>query len=128
MNEQRRALGEAFGSKRAKSAIQSQRSNQIDTKALESVASQIYDNIKASTANIPSQGTSYFNRGLTIAALIDESNADRPIPSIDLSASTPVGLYSLGAIISDAELAVIDAEAIYALPDEESRLAAIPYK
>ena len=77
---------------------------------------------------MPSQGTSYSSQDLIIAALIDEVNADRPIPTIDLSASTPAGLYSLSAIVSDTELTMIDAEAIYTLPDEESRLAAIPYK
>jgi len=51
------ALGEAFGSKRAKAAIDSQLGSQIDSKALESVASQIYANVKAATENIPSQCT-----------------------------------------------------------------------
>ena len=60
--------------------------------------------------------------------LVDEINADRPIPTIDLSATTPAGLYSLDAIVSESELAMIDARAIYELPDEESRLAAIPYQ
>jgi hypothetical protein len=49
-------LGEAFGSKKSKKAIQSQLSSQVDTKALESVASQIFDTVKAATENIPSQG------------------------------------------------------------------------
>jgi len=45
-----------------------------------------------------------------------------------LSATTPDGLYSLDAIVSDTELKRIDAEAIYSLPDEAARLAAMPYK
>jgi hypothetical protein len=60
--------------------------------------------------------------------LIAEINADRPIPPVDLVATQPAGLYSLSDIVSDAELSLIDAEAIYALPDESARLAAIPYK
>lgn len=59
---------------------------------------------------------------------MDEINADRPIPTIDLSASTPDGLYSLDAIVSNSELATIEVDAIYALPDEEARLAALPHK
>jgi hypothetical protein len=78
---------------------------------------------------MPSQGiTVYHAERLTIDALMDSINADRPIPTIDLSASTPAGLYSLNAIVSDSELAMIEAEAIYALPDESARLAAIPHK
>ena len=60
--------------------------------------------------------------------LVTLLNADRPIPTIDLSAPTPAGLYALSAIVSDSELSVIDTEAVYGLPDEESRLAAIPYR
>jgi hypothetical protein len=59
---------------------------------------------------------------------MNEINADRPIPAIDLSASTPADLYSLDSIVSDSELLTIDSEAIYALQDEASRLAAFPYK
>jgi hypothetical protein len=60
--------------------------------------------------------------------LENELNADRPIPEIDLSATTPAGLYSLNAIVTDSELEMIDSEAIYSLPDQTSRLAAMPYK
>ena len=59
--DQRIALGEAFGSKRSKAAIQSQLSSQVDAKALESMASQIYDNVKAATEGIPSQGRNFFS-------------------------------------------------------------------
>ena len=52
------ALGQAFGSKRSKKAIQSQLSGQVDTNALENMAGQIFDNVKAATENIPSQGLS----------------------------------------------------------------------
>ena len=50
------ALGKEFGSRRSKAAIQSQLSSQVDTKALENLASTIYENIKVATENIPSQG------------------------------------------------------------------------
>ena len=60
--------------------------------------------------------------------MVDKLNADRPIPAIDLSATTPAGLYSLDAIVTNSELEMIDAESIYSLPDEASRLAAMPYK
>lgn len=60
--------------------------------------------------------------------LQDEVNADRPIPAIDLAATRTSGLYSLDSIVSETELSMIDAESIYALPNETARLAAIPYK
>jgi len=58
IREKRMALGEAFGSKKSKAAIQSELSSQVDTKALESVASQIFENVKAATEHMPSQGRS----------------------------------------------------------------------
>lgn len=45
-----------------------------------------------------------------------------------MSATTPEGLYSLDSIVSESELNMIDAEAIYSLPDEVARLAAMPHK
>src|SRR5271156_2872457 len=122
------ALGEAFGSKRAKKAIESQLSSQVDTEALESVASQIFENVKYATENIPSHGISCSSQFLIVDVLAEQLNADRPIPAIDLTATTPAGLYSLDAIVSNSEISMIDVEAIYALPDEAARLAAIPYK
>jgi A49-like RNA polymerase I associated factor len=65
---------------------------------------------------------------LTVDALQEEVNVDRPIPSIDLSASTAEELYSLESIVSESELNMIDAEGIYSLPDEASRIAAMPHK
>lgn len=122
------ALGKEFGSKRSKAAIQSQLSSQVDTKALENLASTIYENIKVATENIPSQGTWGLGPRLTIDALQEEVDADRPIPSIDLSAPTPDGLYSLESVVSESELNMIDTESIYSLPDEASRIAAMPHK
>ena len=122
------ALGEAFGSKRAKAAIGSQLSSQVDTTALENVASQIFENVKAATEHIPSQGIPGGGEVLIVDSLAEAVNADRLIPNIDLTATNREDLYSLDAIVSDSEISMIDAEAIYALPDEAARLASIPFK
>jgi DNA-directed RNA polymerase I subunit RPA49 len=122
------ALGEAFGSKRSKAAIQAQLNSHVDAANLESVASQIFDNVKAATANIPSQGNSIDGHLLIADALADDLNADRPIPAIDLTATNRAGLYSLDSVVSEPELSMIDAESIYALPDEAARIAAVPFR
>jgi hypothetical protein len=59
---------------------------------------------------------------------LDDAAADRPIPTVDLSATTPAGLYSLDSIVTEEELVTIDAEAIYALPNDAARLEAMPFK
>jgi len=62
------------------------------------------------------------------AALLEEVAADRPIPTVDLSATTPAGLYSLDSIVTQSELSTIDAEAICSLPDDTARFDAMPFK
>jgi A49-like RNA polymerase I associated factor len=63
-----------------------------------------------------------------LVALLEDAAADRPIPTVDLSATTPAGLYSLDSIVTEKELETIDAEAIYTLPDDAARLEAMPFK
>jgi DNA-directed RNA polymerase I subunit RPA49 len=58
IRDQRIALGQEFGSKRSKAVIAQQLSSQVDSKALEGIAAQIFDNVKTATANIPTQGMS----------------------------------------------------------------------
>jgi len=60
--------------------------------------------------------------------LLEEEAADRPIPIVDLSATTPAGLYSLDSIVTQSELSTIDAEAIYSLPGDTARFDAMPFK
>jgi hypothetical protein len=63
-----------------------------------------------------------------VAALLQDLEASRPIPAIDLSAATPADLYPLSSIVTDSELGLIDTNYIYGLSDETSRLAAMPFK
>ena len=91
------------------------------------MAGQIFENVKAATENLPSQGEFGWSE-LTIDELAANIGADRPIPPIDLTASEPAGLYSLDDIVTETELSLIDAASIYALPNETARLAAFPNK
>lgn len=57
----RNALGEAFGTKKAKANIRAYERNKVDVGALENVAGALQDRIDLGTENLPSQGTCRHN-------------------------------------------------------------------
>jgi hypothetical protein len=71
----RNALGEAFGTKKAKAAINAHERNKVDVSAMESIAGVLQDRIDERTENLPTKGVSllffrkyktkeaYFQRG-----------------------------------------------------------------
>lgn len=52
----RHALGEAFGTKKAKAAIHAHERNKMDVSVMESVADVLQDRIEEGTENLPTQG------------------------------------------------------------------------
>jgi DNA-directed RNA polymerase I subunit RPA49 len=53
----RNALGETFGTKKAKAFIRAYERNKVDVGAMENVAGTLQDRIDAGTENLPSRGT-----------------------------------------------------------------------
>lgn len=67
----RNTLGKAFGTKKAKAAIQAHERNKVDVSAMEDVAGVLQDRIDEGTENLPTQGMSRLppflvNRRLTL--------------------------------------------------------------
>ena len=56
--EARSMLGKAFGTKKAKAAIQAHERNKVDVSAMEDVAGVLQDRIDEGTENLPTQGKS----------------------------------------------------------------------
>jgi DNA-directed RNA polymerase I subunit RPA49 len=54
----RNMLGKAFGTKKAKLAIQAHERNKVDVSAMKDVASVLQDRIDEGTENLPTQGAS----------------------------------------------------------------------
>lgn len=54
--EARAALGESFGTKKAKQAIKAQERNKVDVSAMETVADHLQDSIQRNTQALPSKG------------------------------------------------------------------------
>lgn len=55
--EARAALGESFGTKKAKQAIKAQERNKVDASAMETVADHLQERIQRNTQALPSRGT-----------------------------------------------------------------------
>jgi len=95
--ERRNALGEAFGTKKVKSAIRSAHANRLDVSLMDGVKDAIVTDVSSAIRNIPS-----------IAEMQTAAEVDRPIPRPNLEAEDASQVYSIDSIISEAELNVID--------------------
>lgn len=54
----RNALGETFGTKKAKAAIRAAERNKVDVSAMEGVVGHLQDSIEANTTSLPTNGVS----------------------------------------------------------------------
>lgn len=90
--QQRSRLGEAFGTKRAKTAIVDVTRNRIDADMLEGLEDAIVSNVKTRTANLQ-----------TDAKPADAASA-RPIPPFDESTDAVAQIYKIEDVVPAAEL------------------------
>ncbi|KHC39189.1 DNA-directed RNA polymerase I subunit RPA49 [Candida albicans P76067] len=84
---QRNALGEAFGTKKAKSAITNLEKNRIDSEKLQDIEMDIVDTVKESTRDLPAQ----------------EDGVDRPAPLANVDATNVEDIYPLENIIPEKD-------------------------
>lgn len=113
---QRNALGEAFGTKKAKAAIVNFEKNRIDSEKLQDMELDIVDNVKELTLDLPSR-----------EQLQDVSVHDRPTPWADVDATSVEDIYALENIVPKREFSAIRIDAILAEEDAEKRLEMMPW-
>lgn len=116
-NVQRNALGEAFGTKKAKKAISDLERNRIDADKLADVETDIVDTVKASTDTLPTRDQ------LTETVL-----NDRPTPACNVYATTVEDIYPVHNIIPKRELTFIRVGPILGETDNSKRIELLPYK
>ncbi|KAG8930520.1 DNA-directed RNA polymerase I subunit rpa49 [Tulasnella sp. 418] len=109
------ALGEAFGTKKAKSAIRAMERDKIDVSSMQGVASHLQSSIEAATSSLPTQEE---------AVAIADSN--RPIPPVNMDAKTPSEAYPLDSIIPPAEFKSLSISNILNASSQEERLTYFP--
>jgi DNA-directed RNA polymerase I subunit RPA49 len=117
LNIQRNALGEAFGTKKARKAISDLEKNRIDAEKLVDAQADIIDTVKTSTETLP-----------TREQLTETVLNDRPTPVADVDARTVEDIYPVYNIIPKRELQFIRAGPILKEADAKKRLEYMPYQ
>ncbi|KDQ16924.1 hypothetical protein BOTBODRAFT_30311 [Botryobasidium botryosum FD-172 SS1] len=107
----RNALGETFGTKKAKAAIRAAERNKVDVSAMEGVVGHLQDSIDANTVSLPTQEQA--------KATVD---SHRPIPPVNIAAQTPSEVYNINDIALENEL---DAAPVSSLISRERNV--LPY-
>jgi DNA-directed RNA polymerase I subunit RPA49 len=130
----RNALGETFGTKKAKAAIKSAERNKVDVSAMEGVISHLVDRIEQSTGALPSKGESFYNgfKILTLARIVDEmkeiADSNRLIPPFDPNATIPADVYKLHDIIPEIEWKALSVSSFMAATRDSERIALLPFR
>ena len=116
-NVQRNALGEAFGTKKAKKAISDLERNRIDAEKLADSQADIIDSVKTSTVSLPT-------RKELDQTVLD----DRPTPLANVDARSVEDIYPVENIITKRELQFIRAGPILNEKELKERLELLPYQ
>lgn len=114
---QRSTLGEAFGTKKAKKALQSLEKNRIDADKLVSMENSIVDSVKTNTENLPSLET-----------MREQQSIERPIPHYNLDTNDVTQVYPLESVIPKREYDILRLAPIVNESDPKKRLELFPYK
>ena len=134
--EARAALGETFGTKKAKASIRAQERNKVDVAAMESVAEHLQERIELNTGSLPTQGKSctatlIFVFVLTCRTLDEakeEADNSRPIPPCNVHAQEPADVYPLFDIIPEAEWNALSISALIDAQDHREVRALLPHR
>ncbi|KAH7920228.1 RNA polymerase I associated factor, A49-like protein [Leucogyrophana mollusca] len=115
--EARAALGETFGTKKAKLAIRAQERNRVDVGAMQGVAGHLQESIQRNTQALPTKEEA--------KAAADST---RLVPTYDAGALNPEDVYPRPNIIPDAEWKVLTTSPFTSAQDTQERIALLPFK
>ncbi|KAG9308698.1 Rpa49 subunit specific to nuclear RNA polymerase I [Chiua virens] len=115
--EGRAALGDTFGTKKAKQAIRAQERNKVDVSAMEAVADHLQDIIQRNTQALPSKEEA--------RAMADGA---RLVPPYNSDAETPSEIYPLHNVIPEAEWKTLSPSAIIQASTSKERTALLTYQ
>ncbi|GMM49420.1 DNA-directed RNA polymerase I subunit [Starmerella bacillaris] len=119
--QQRTNLGEAFGTKKAKTAINDVSRNRIDADMLEGFEDAIVDNVSSNIDISKTQSSSKDNKGA--------GDIMRPIPPFDLETHELHLVYNLSSIVPDEEWDALTplVDDIINADSQDSRIQLLPY-
>lgn len=115
--EAKNALGETFGTKKAKAAIRAQERNHVDVGAMTGVMDYVMDSINKGAEGL-----------MTAEEAKEFADSNRLIPAFDASATEPNDVYPLHNIIPEAEWKALSVAQFEATSNEKERLALLPFR
>ncbi|KAI3612708.1 rpa49 subunit specific to nuclear rna polymerase i [Moniliophthora roreri] len=95
--EARTALGETFGTKKARAAIRAEERNRVDVNAMQGVMQHVMDGIEKGAENL-----------MTTEEAKETEDSNRLIPKFNATTSDPAEVYPLHNIIPEAEWKIIN--------------------
>ncbi|KAG6331705.1 hypothetical protein ID866_7385 [Astraeus odoratus] len=115
--EARAALGESFGTKKAKLAIKAQQRNKVDVSAMETVVDHLQESIQKSTHALPSKEEAQAT-----------ANSTRLVPPYNAEASIPSEVYPIHNIIPEMEWKTLSPGSFLAAGTSKERRALLPFQ
>ncbi|KAG6816191.1 hypothetical protein H0H87_007860 [Tephrocybe sp. NHM501043] len=112
----RNALGETFGTKKAKASIRAQERNRVDVSAMEGVMDHLQQGIDKGAAGL-----------MTTEEAKEEADKNRLIPPFDASATEPEDIYPLHSIIPEVEWKALSVSAFDQAAGPSERKALLPF-
>ncbi|TEB30416.1 Rpa49 subunit specific to nuclear RNA polymerase I [Coprinellus micaceus] len=115
--EAKNALGETFGTKKAKAAIRAQERNHVDIGAMTGVMDYVMESIDKGAEGL-----------MTSEEAKEFADSNRLIPTFDATATEPTDVYPLHNIVPEAEWKALSVSAFDATPNEKERFALLPFR
>jgi DNA-directed RNA polymerase I subunit RPA49 len=115
--EARAALGESFGTKKAKAAIRAAERNKVDVSAMEDVVEHLQETIVEGTGGLP-----------TLEEAKEAADSNRLIPPHNADTDDPADVYPLHNIIPEIEWKTISVSAFLKTRSDKDRKALLPYQ
>ncbi|KAG5637083.1 hypothetical protein H0H81_005816 [Sphagnurus paluster] len=112
----RTALGETFGTKKAKAGIRAEERNRVDVSAMRGVMDHLQEGIDKGAAGL-----------MTAEEAKEEMDKNRPIPPFDANTTDPEDIYPLHGIIPEMEWKAISISAFDHATDLKQRVALLPF-
>ncbi|GAB5589905.1 DNA-directed RNA polymerase I subunit rpa49 [Umbelopsis nana] len=115
--EAKNALGDTFGTKKARQQIKSMERNEVKAESLaQDVVSTMQQEIDVAAQAVP-----------TIAEIQKDQETERPVPPYDATATAPADIYNLDDIISPEELNVVPIKDILKITNLKELQEQLPY-
>ncbi|KAJ7730703.1 Rpa49 subunit specific to nuclear RNA polymerase I [Mycena maculata] len=111
------ALGETFGTKKAKAAIRARERNRVDLGAMEGVMDFVMAGIDKAAEGL-----------MTTEEAKELADTTRQVPPFDATATDPADVYPLHGIIPEPEWKALPVSAFYEAGGERGRREVLPFK